>query len=511
MARPQRSQLDPKLPTAGPDLFSMALMSAVEQLSPTKARKVKAPPSPYINDPVTWVKHRLDDHLWSKQIEIAEAIVKHRRVAVHSAHQTGKSFLMSRIVAWWLDVHPPGDAFVITTAPTGSQVKAVLWREIRRAHKLGGLQGRTNQTEWWLEDEMVAMGRKPSDYDEAAFQGVHARAVLVIIDEASGVPEGIVRAASSLGANEASRIVAIGNPDDPTSHFARICKMDSSWHVIRVNGLDSPNFTGEWVPEYVSESLIGPTYVQETLEDCGGDTSAPLYVAKVLGLFPENARDAVVLNSWVAQCQALDLPYGTPIELGMDVGAGGDETTIIERRGRKVTRNSWHAQTPNWEDAVELALEAIDATGATKIKVDAIGIGWGVVGRLEQLYNERRHRCEVVPVVVSESPDDPEHFPRLRDQLWWEIGREYSRGLVWDLAHLRQKGIVELTTPTYKRENGRIKIESKDDTRKKIRRSPNDADALLLAFYEGEAYEEFTYAVGGSRDMVTQYQQRVMR
>jgi hypothetical protein len=44
----------------------------------------------------------------------------------------------------------------------------------------------------------VAYGRKPADYDPAAFQGIHARYVLVIIDEADGVPKSIFDAVDAL-------------------------------------------------------------------------------------------------------------------------------------------------------------------------------------------------------------------------------------------------------------------------------------------------------------------------
>jgi hypothetical protein len=44
---------------------------------------------------------------------------------------------------------------------------------------------------WYIGNELVAYGRKPADYDPAAFQGIHARYVLVIIDEAGGVPKAI--------------------------------------------------------------------------------------------------------------------------------------------------------------------------------------------------------------------------------------------------------------------------------------------------------------------------------
>ncbi|MBT5773216.1 MAG: hypothetical protein HOH95_02455 [Dehalococcoidia bacterium] len=105
----------------------------------------------YVDDPVGFVREVLGEELWSKQREIAESVRDHRHVAVRSAHDTGKSFVASRLAAWWLSVHAPGDAFVVTTAPTFAQVRAILWREINRAHRKGGLVGRVNQTEWWID------------------------------------------------------------------------------------------------------------------------------------------------------------------------------------------------------------------------------------------------------------------------------------------------------------------------------------------------------------------------
>lgn len=450
------------------------------------APKVPAPPTvDYAADPVGWMTQKLHAHLWSKQEAIATAVCRSRRVAVHSAHETGKSFLAARLIAWWLDTHPPGEAFCISTAPTGQQVRTILWRELRRAHLAGHLAGRLNQTEWWLNDELVAFGRKPADYDPTAFQGIHARYVLVIIDEATGVPEEIFRAAGSLAANEHSRILAIGNPDDPASYFATICKPGSGWYVIHVDGLQSPNFTDEPIPDHLRDLLIAPVYVQELRDEVGEDS--PIYVSKVRGLFPENTTDGVVPLSWVRACQRLepaDPPDRLlPVELGMDVGAGGDETVLRERRG-VVAGRSWRKRTPNWADAVAFVLDAIAETGATRVKVDSIGIGWGVVGRLQELRSEGRHAAEIIAVNVGEASTAPEKFPKLRDQLWWEIGRELSRAQAWDLAAVDDTTVAQLIAPTYSRDSaGRIKIEPKADTRKRLKRSPDDADSLLLAFY----------------------------
>src|SRR5436309_2351294 len=64
-------------------------------------------------DPVRWGEERLGETYWSKQKEIMSAVVKHRRVAVRSCHDVGKSFSVARIVCHWLDTNPPGTAFAV--------------------------------------------------------------------------------------------------------------------------------------------------------------------------------------------------------------------------------------------------------------------------------------------------------------------------------------------------------------------------------------------------------------
>jgi hypothetical protein len=454
-----------------------------------KAQRADRAPaeSPHLHDPVGWITERLGEHVWSKQRDIALAVRDHRRVAVHSCFESGKSWLAARLVAWWLDAHPPGEAFVVTTATTGAQVRAILWREIRRAHVKGKLAGHVNQTEWWLNGEMVAFGRKPADYDAEAFQGIHARYVLVVIDEAAGVPEPIWRAAAGLTANEHSRLLAIGNPNDPQSYFATICGPDSGWHVIGVSAHDTPNFSGEEIPDGLHDLLISRTYADELAAEVGEDS--PVYVAKVLGRFPEDAADGVVPLSFIRACQRLDREYTDadllPVELGVDVGAGGDETVIRERRGM-VAGRTWRYHTPDSTQAAGYVRQVIDETGATRVKVDVIGIGWGVVGTLKEQHANQEHAAEIVGVNVGKASTDPKRFPKLRDQLWWEIGRELSRSHAWDLAAVDETTVAQLIAPTWKPDSaGRHKIEPKVETRKRLKRSPDDADALLLAYYQG--------------------------
>lgn len=444
--------------------------------------------SKYGADPIRWVTERLGQTAWSKQREILKAIRDHRRVAVRSCHGVGKSHIAAVAVAHWLDTHPPGEAFVVTTAPTAAQVRAILWRYIRRNHKRGKLPGRVNQTEWFIDDEMVAYGRKPADQDESSFQGIHARYVLVVIDEACGVPEQLWVAADALTTNTDCRILAIGNPDNPAAHFRKVCMPGSGWHVIGISAFDSPNLTGEEVPHDLTQVLVSASWVEEKRTEWGEDN--PLYKSKVLGEFADDAPNQVVRTSDVAACRIDPETKATaedllPVELGVDVGGGGDETVIRERRGVRAGRE-WRAQTDRPEKIAPMILAAIMETGATSVKVDSIGIGFGVIGELRNLADQGRHEAHVEAVNVAEKASEPDKFINLRAELWWSLGRGLSERGGWDLSGMANADttVAQLLEPRWFVDTqGRIKVEPKDDIRKRLGRSPDNADALLLAFY----------------------------
>ena len=442
----------------------------------------------YAHNPTGWVEERLRQVVWSKQREIMLSVRDNRRTAVRSCHGVGKSHTASLVASWWLDTHPPGEAFVVTSAPTFAQVRAILWRYIRRVHRRGQLAGRVNQTEWHIDDELVAFGRKPADHDESAFQGIHARYVLVILDEACGIPQQLWVAADALTTNTDCRILAIGNPDNPASEFRKVCVPGGGWNVIGISAFDSPNLTGEPVPEDVAQALVSREWVEEKAREWGEDN--PLYKSKVLGEFSEDAPNKVVRASDIARCRidperkptAEDLQ---PVELGVDVGGGGDETVIRERRGRQAGRE-WRAHTDRPEKIAPMVLRAIEESGATAVKVDSIGIGFGVIGELRNLGGQGKHRAHILGVNVGEKSSKPDKFKNLRAEIWWEIGRGLSERQGWDLSRMENAdaAVAQLLEPLWETDaQGRIFVEPKDEIRKRLGRSPDNADALLLAFY----------------------------
>src|SRR5258708_6900284 len=121
------------------------------------------------------------------------------------------------------------------------------------------------------------MGRKPPDHNETSFLGTHARYVLVILDEACGIPEWLWHSAERITTGDpmGMRILAIGNPDDPNSHFARIFQ-NPDWAHFKTSAHDSPNFTGEEVPAELREKLTSVEWVEERKRDWG--ETNPLYI-----------------------------------------------------------------------------------------------------------------------------------------------------------------------------------------------------------------------------------------
>lgn len=463
-------------------------------------------PRAYADDPVGWVTHQARAETWSKQREMLESIVEHPRTAVRSCHESGKSWAAGQAGAWWIDSHTLGEALVVTTADTFTQVKAVMWQEIGKAARRANVPGRVLQHEWWWGDILVGIGRKPADTDPTALQGLHRRYVLVIVDESDGVPAQMWEAVHSLGSAENARTLALGNPVDPNSHFAAMCRPGSGWYVITIDAFETPNFTDEPVSARLREVLVSRRYVEEVAQEFG--EGSPQWQGRVRGIHPEDATDTVCRISTVRANQ--HLREGVPIpaeelwtdeeleprELGVDVGAsaGGDRSVIYARFGVRF-RRVWGGQTPDEDDLAERIVDAVVATKASKVKIDATGVGWAVAGLIRAKCRERGIKAPaIVKVMVGEASTKPKRFARLRDQIWWEVGRELNEDGGWDLSEVDEQTVAQLTAVRYSTNTARrIVIEKKAETKERIGRSPDDADAILLAAAdvgEGAAWME---------------------
>jgi hypothetical protein len=454
----------------------------------------------YFNHPDLWAREMLGEDegtMWSKQREVGQSIVNTKSTAVKAGHGVGKSWFVAVLTCWWIDTRYP-DVFVASTAPSQKQIGAIVWREIRRikalidarykageiSHTLPGYI--TADNEWKVEGgTILGFGRKPPDNKtDDSFQGIHAEYVLAIGDEAVGLTEDMIDALGNITSNDNSRRVLIANPTNPGSHFATFFKEDKGWDLHTISVFDSPNFTDEKnsMPAKALARLTGPSYVEEKKREYG--EGSPRYKARVEGEFAWDLGDTLIKPEDVAVAVDTERFVGetTPLILGVDIARFGSDKSVAysNENGAVRFRASWE-QAPVTESAERVHRLAIDLN-ATEVRIDGSGIGGGVVDVLMQ-------RDDITYTVIAMNPSgqSPDRKKWHNARAWW-----------WDKARmdLRAGNIdVDQDDENYERltdewqsveykfnpQSGGLVIESKDDTRKHGKKSPDFADAAIFS------------------------------
>jgi hypothetical protein len=466
-------------------------------------------------------------HLWSKQRQIMESVRDNGRTAVPACHGPGKSFLAAQTVAWWVaaftDFSSPGQAIAVTSAPTFRQVKNILWPEIRRAVKLGELPGQTLMTAWKVGNENIAWGFSAADSDETAFSGIHRDHVLIVIDEGGGISDEMGRAITDALTGFHTRALVIGNPamDRTGSWFENICEGSASgeWNTIRIPYDTTPNFTDEEVPAEVARRLVDEAWVESVRREFG-ETDA-YWVARVAAEFPKLTANVTLPIPWIEAAEENDEPAPVPMwKLGVDIASdGGDELAIarLDPDGHlAIIRVERGEVLQNAVDVAGMILDEIQETERLageharehgygtplpiRVKIDAIGLGWGPVGTLQAWADEQIHPAEIVGVNVAKAARHPEHpgdpgFRNQRAEMYWAFReaiepRDGAAPLIaLDLAYRgdEMRHRAQLSSATHKRDSqGRIQIEAKASIKSQKGWSPDRAESLLLAVFEPE-------------------------
>ena len=167
------------------------------------------------------------------------------------------------------------------------------------------------------------------------------------------------------------------------------------------------------------------------------------------------------------------LPDGIPFSAGIDVaGPGEDETVLAIRHGDNIIEIRSFAE-QDARGAVTAALLPYQGRLGT-VNVDSAGIGWYMAQHLAE-------RFPVEAINVGSSPVNPEHFVNLKAELYWGLRMRFERGVLAGMTD--EKTIAQLAAMRYHHNaRGQVVIESKDEARKRGVRSPDRAEALMLAF-----------------------------
>lgn len=466
-------------------------MSAARRSSPTEEPAPEADPyERYADDPVGFARDVLGVELWDKQVQIVESVRDNTRTAGRSGHKIGKSTAAAVLAWWWVMARPDGK--VILTAFTERQVKGILWKELRRlwlvarrkGHNLGPEPAKDPQTGWHADDRVRSIHgfTTSSPVAMAGFSGAN---LLFIVDEASGVPDDIYEAIEGNLAG-GGRVLALGNPTHTSGWFFEAFRTQTSlWSRYHISSAETPNAVDG---EERIRGLATRKWIEEMAEAYGPSPEThPVYMVRVLGEFPEHAADSVVSLAALNEARrkwAESEPSGG-LEIGVDVARYGDDETVIQPvRGL-------YAYPPTVirdQDGPGVAAHVLKVVRdmvregeKPVVRIDSIGVG-------SSAYDALRHaneNIEVVGVNVGESATNKDYF-NLRSQVWFAVATWLKEGGAVDPDD--DKLEQELLAPRFGLDpRGRIKVESKDDIRKRLKRSPDRADALGLAVYKARA------------------------
>jgi len=466
----------------------------------------------YQEDPVFFVEHALGHVTWGKQRDILESVRDHEWTAVRACHGASKTFTAAEITVWFLNCFP--NSKVITSAPTFTQVKNLLWAEINSIYKNSRIE---------LDGTCMVTQIKTEDPDRFAFgfstdkparaEGWHAPEILFIFDEAKGINPWLWDSVEGLMTGGFVRWLIMSTTDGVQvgePFYRAFMEKGSEWNRIHIEAEDTPYFTGEKFqyietdeknpglferkykdPESVVIQIASPRFVERALKRWGKESV--LYLTKIKGEICDQASDTIVKLSQVIRMfeNALDKDFDDSgqIQVGVDVARGGaDDTVFFKRKGLKITGikilpSIELSEKKSLVDQADKLCEFVDFKKFVPLKIDDMGVGGGLTDIMEARgYN-------VIPINFQQRANEEDDYPNAISEMWFNIS-----SMIQDIScpenEITERLQVELVNRKHDGQDnrGRRVVESKKRYRERTGfQSPDMADAFLLAFYDRTA------------------------
>ncbi len=466
----------------------------------------------YKNEPVKFCKSILNMKLiWEGQRTVLESIKDHKRTSVASGHSTAKSATAAAITLWWLSTRVKSR--VLVTAPTFRQLMTVYYAEVNKWYNnsllkpLGmfnlmsqhmtvadpelkkewymlpvspktpdALQGQHGDKSEDVKNIMKSLGIDEIDNDadlktviealkaKKNIEGGSQDELLVIIDEGSGVGQEVLEV---LEGTDYTRLVIFGNMTKTTGMFYdSMYRSKGQFNPITLSSYDSPFMSYEQI---------------NYLEKRYGKDSNVVRV-RLKGLPPDSEDDTIIprelLETYIEATIDPDKELDdSVIDIGYDVARFGDDTTVIyERRGSYIQNQYFYRKKDTMHSAGVIARIAKENSNTeVTAKVDVVGVGGGPFDRLQE---QGIRNLTLIEVHNNGTAINDEEYADTITELFFTFLEKLKAGcvsipddpeLIEDLAG-RKYGFDS---------KGRLKVESKDDFKKRFKRSPDKGDGFL--------------------------------
>lgn len=394
------------------------------------------------------------------------------QMAVASGHGIGKSALVSWLLLWAMSTHE--NTRGVVTANTEVQLRTKTWAELSKWFRLCIVRHWFNleatsisakdprHAKTWRIDAIAWSERNPE-----AFAGLHNKGnrIIIVFDEASAIADAIWETTEGALTDADTEILwfAFGNPTRNAGRFFECFgARRERWDVVKVDSR--------------SARMSNKEQLEAWAQDYGEDSD--FFRVRVRGEFPKTSISQLIPTELVDAAMSRTVNPGGNLGaakvLGVDPARFGmDSTTLWLREGiaaRKLASR-------NGMDVVAVAGLVADAIAREKpaaVFVDEGGLGAGVVDVLRSMGHS------VIGVQFGGGASEPDRFENRRAEMWWRLREWLEHGAV---LQSDQRMRDDLIGPEYSYTlRGRIKLESKDDMKKRGVASPDNADALALTF-----------------------------
>lgn len=480
-----------------------------------------------LQSPEMFIKGILrEDFITHQQLEIINAVANPsiQEIGVKACHSSGKTHIAIRSALWFLLNFR--NSKVIITAPSFNQVQNSIFTSLNQlfktklisvAEELGITKAESLSSILRLADNWFCIGLSVAEHKSVNMQGFKAEHMMVIVDEASGLSysndETFTTIKGILSSGKQTKLLMLGNPLQNSGYFYDIFhKLDTprSTKLLSISAYDTPNFLANGITDRNQLKALTESEIENY--DKRGNTdflslskardwldnyNLAEFKRRVEGEYAEADDDALYdvddLNRSIDKIYTDDgndilLFDKAQTYLGCDIARlGSDASVFIVRQGGEVVEILQNFKRSTMESAgIILQLMQKYDISPYNIQIDETGIGSGVVDRLkEQNYN-------VNGVNSSSKASESSTYENRRAEGYYRLQFLFKKGyiclrsdldltkpLIDELKHIKGKN-----TST-----GKLLIESKADIKKRIGKSPDLADALMLCFLTNHAYD----------------------
>lgn len=438
----------------------------------------------YIDHPVEFAIDILKVQPTLEQQAVMNDVAKFPMVSVKSGHGVGKSALESWIIWWYISTRPYPK--ILCTAPTKHQLHDILWAEVSKWKR--NSKSLDEDFEWTSEkiylkgsqEEWFAIARTSNKPD--ALQGTHAEHVLIIIDEASGVPDIVFEPVLGSMSTIDAKLLMCGNPTQLAGFFYE--SHTTKRELYKTHTIDGSKC-----------ERVDKNYVQTIIDMFGKDSD--VYRVRVAGEFPKANPDSFIgLDMIRTEKKVIDIVES--IDLGVDVARYGDDESVVATTYNKSQVERLNVFKHN--DTMKLTGQIVNIIKmlnlkypliTVRVKIDCDGLGVGVYDRLKEVIVEKNLKAKAIEC----------HFGGKGGKVSYDEPIEYynSTGIMWGTLRSKLKN-NEITIPNneelikqitnrkyFINSDGTIKLERKEDMKKRNVHSPDRADAVVLSLYEPQA------------------------